>query len=106
MSETHNERGPLGWSVVAGAEHAAGEPAICHHSGPDAAAPAIPQAGHAVSQIGMSTGKNAVMGGHTRGAGCPDGLFGAGNRVGPPTDREAARGALKKKGASGRGPKP
>src|ERR1017187_7044629 len=69
MSETHDERGPLGWSVVAGAEHAADQPAICHHSGPDAAAPAIPQDGHAVSQIGMRTGKNAVMGGHTRGAG-------------------------------------
>src|ERR1022692_2833766 len=59
--------------MVAGAEHAAAEPAICHHSGPDAAAPAIPQAGHAVSRIGMRTGKNAGMGGHTGGAGGGDG---------------------------------
>src|ERR1035438_3217855 len=85
-AETHDKRGPLGSSVVAGAEHAAAESAICHHSGPDAAAPAIPQTGYAVSRIGMRPGKNARVGGYTRGAGGGDGLFGAGNRMGPPTD--------------------
>jgi hypothetical protein len=62
MSETHDERGPLKWSVFAGAELAAAEPAICHHLGPDAAAPAIAQAGNAVSRIGMRTGKKRGFG--------------------------------------------